>query len=58
MNELLIKIFTELIKVNEYLSKTSNDDKFKRQNEFRIRSLKLGLRTIKNFKEEITSSKQ
>lgn len=58
MNELLIKIFTELIKVNEYLSKTSNDDTFKRQNEFRIRSLKLGLRTIKNFQEEITSSKQ
>jgi DNA polymerase beta len=58
MNELLIKIFTELIKVNEYLSKTSNDDKFRRQNEFRIRSLKLGLRTIKNFQEEIKSARQ
>ena len=33
MNELLIKIFQELIKVNEYLSKTSNDTKFKIQNE-------------------------
>jgi len=60
MNELLIQIFTKLVKVNEYLSKTSNDEKFKRQNEFRIRSLKTGLRTIKNIniqKKQITSIK-
>jgi DNA polymerase/3'-5' exonuclease PolX len=42
-----------LIKVNEYLMKTSNDDNFKRTNEFRIRSLKTGLRTIKNHPSEI-----
>ena len=58
MNELLIKIFQELIKVNEYLSKTSNDTKFKIQNEFRIRSLKIGLRTIKNFQTEILNVTQ
>ena len=60
MNELLIQIFTKLVKVNEYLSKTSNDENFKRQNEFRIRSLKTGLRTIKNIniqKKQITSIK-
>ena len=58
MNELFIKIFQMLIKVNEYLSKTSNDDKFKITNEFRIRSLKLGLRTIKNYPTEITNISQ
>ena len=58
MNELFIKIFQMLIKVNEYLSKTSNDDKFKITNEFRIRSLKLGLRTIKNYPTEITNVSQ
>jgi len=60
MNELLIQIFTKLVKVNEYLSKTSNDENFKKQNEFRIRSLKTGLRTIKNIniqKKQITSIK-
>ena len=57
MNELLIHIFTQLIKVNEYLSKTSNDANFIRQNEFRIRSLKIGLRIIKNFQKNITSVK-
>jgi DNA polymerase/3'-5' exonuclease PolX len=60
MNELLIQIFTQLVKVNEYLSKTSNDENFKRHNEFRIRSLKTGLRTIKNIniqKKQITSIK-
>ena len=55
MNELLIQIFTQLIKVNEYLNKTSNDINFKKQNEFRIRSLKTGLRTIKNTHKNITS---
>jgi DNA polymerase/3'-5' exonuclease PolX len=58
MNELLIKIFQELIKVNEYLLRTSNDAKFKNQNEFRIRSLKTGLRTIKNFQIEIKDVNQ
>lgn len=58
MNELLIQIFTQLIKVNEYLNKTSNDTNFKRQNEFRIRSLKTGLRTIKTQQKNITSIKE
>jgi len=58
MNELLIKIFHDLIKVNEYLSKTSNDNKFKIQNDFRIRSLKTGLRTIRNFQTEIKDINQ
>jgi DNA polymerase/3'-5' exonuclease PolX len=58
MNELLIKIFQELIKINEYLLRTSNDAKFKIQNEFRIRSLKTGLRTIKNFQTEIKDVNQ
>lgn len=58
MNELLIKIFQDLIKVNEYLLKTSNDPKYKIQNEFRIRSLKTGLRTIKNYQIEITNINQ
>jgi len=57
MNELLIQLFTQLIKVNEYLSKTSNDANFIKQNEFRIRSLKIGLRIIKNFQKNITSVK-
>ena len=58
MNELLIKIFEKLIKINEYLNKTSNDSNFIRQNEFRIRSLKTGLKAIKNFLSTITSSSQ
>jgi GNAT superfamily N-acetyltransferase len=58
MNELLIQIFSQLIKVNEYLNKTSNDINFKRQNEFRIRSLKNGLRTIKTQQKNITSIKE
>jgi len=58
MNELLIKIFQELIKINEYLLRTSNDAQFKNQNEFRIRSLKTGLRTIKNFQTEIKDVNQ
>jgi hypothetical protein len=58
MNELLIKTFQKLIKINEYLSKTSNDSNFVRQNEFRIRSLKAGLKAIKTFSSTITSSIQ
>ena len=58
MNELLIEIFQKLIKVNEYLSRTSNDSKFINQNEFRIRSLKTGLRTIKNFTVQIKNREQ
>jgi len=58
MNELLIQIFGQLIKINEYLSRTSNDPKFKYQNEFRVRSLKTGLRIIKNFQEEIKNISQ
>ena len=58
MNELLIKIFEKLIKINEYLNNTSNDSNFIRQNEFRIRSLKTGLKAIKNFLSTITSSSQ
>jgi DNA polymerase/3'-5' exonuclease PolX len=58
MNELLIQIFQNLIKINEYLNRTSNDAKFKIQNEFRIRSLKTGLRTIKNFQTEIININQ
>lgn len=58
MNELLIKTFEKLIKINEYLSKTSNDSNFVRQNEFRIRSLKAGLKAIKTFSSTITSSTQ
>jgi DNA polymerase/3'-5' exonuclease PolX len=53
MNELLIQIFSKLIKINEYLSKTSNDQNFIRTNEFRIRSLKTGLRFIKSLQFEI-----
>ena len=58
MNEILIIIFNKLIKINEYLSRTSNDPKYKFQNEFRIRSLKTGLRVIKNFQNEITDINQ
>ena len=58
MNELLIKIFEKLIKINEYLNKTSNDSNFIRQNEFRIRSLKTGLKAIKNLSSTISSSVQ
>jgi len=58
MNELLIKIFEKLIKINEYLNKTSNDSTFIRQNEFRIRSLKTGLKAIKNFSSQISSANQ
>jgi len=58
MNELLIQIFSELIKINQYLSETSNDSTFKIQNEFRIRSLRTGLRVIKNFPSTITSVSQ
>jgi DNA polymerase/3'-5' exonuclease PolX len=58
MNELLIKTFEKLIKINEYLSKTSNDSNFVRQNEFRIRSLKAGLKAIKTFSSTISSSTQ
>lgn len=58
MNELLIQIFSELIKINQYLSETSNDSTFKIQNEFRIRSLKTGLRVIKNFPTSILSVSQ
>lgn len=58
MNELLIQIFSELIKINKYLSETSNDSTFKIQNEFRIRSLKTGLRVIKTFPISITSVNQ
>ena len=55
MNELLIEIFQKLIKINEYLSRTSNDENFRRTNEFRIRSLKTGLRIIKNFQSKRNS---
>jgi DNA polymerase/3'-5' exonuclease PolX len=58
MNELIIQIFQQLIKINEYLNKTSNDIKFKTQNEFRIRSLKTGLRVVKNFQTEIKNVSQ
>jgi DNA polymerase/3'-5' exonuclease PolX len=58
MNEIIIDIFKELIKVNEYLMKTSNDESFKKTNEFRIRSLKTGLRVIKNYQAPITNIKQ
>jgi len=58
MNELIIQIFTKLIKINEYLSKTSNDQNFIRTNEFRIRSLKTGLRVIKNLQFELKTTTQ
>jgi len=58
MNELLIQIFSELIKINQYLYETSNDPTFRNQNEFRIRSLKTGLRVIKNFPSVIISVSQ
>jgi DNA polymerase/3'-5' exonuclease PolX len=58
MNELIISIFSNLIKVNEYLTKTSNDSNFKIQNEFRIRSLKNALRTIKNLSTDIKDIKE
>jgi len=58
MNELLIQIFSELIKINQYLYETSNDTTFRNQNEFRIRSLKTGLRVIKNFPNSIISVTQ
>ena len=58
MNELLIQIFSELIKINQYLSETSNDSTFKIKNEFRIISLKTGLRVIKNFPTSILSVSQ
>ena len=58
MNELIIQIFTKLIKINEYLSKTSNDQTFIRTNEFRIRSLKTGLRVIKNLQFELKTQTQ
>jgi DNA polymerase/3'-5' exonuclease PolX len=58
MNELIIQIFSKLIKINEYLSKTSNDKNFVRTNEFRIRSLKTGLRFIKSLQFEIKTINQ
>jgi DNA polymerase/3'-5' exonuclease PolX len=58
MNELIIQIFSKLIKINEYLSKTSNDQNFIRTNEFRLRSLKTGLRIIKSLQYEIKTIKQ
>lgn len=58
MNELLVQTFEKLIKINEYLSKTSNDSNFVRQNEFRIRSLKIGLKAIKNVSSTIISANQ
>ena len=58
MNELIIQIFSKLIKINEYLSKTSNDQNFIRTNEFRLRSLKNGLRIIKSLQFNITSINQ
>jgi DNA polymerase/3'-5' exonuclease PolX len=58
MNELIIQIFLKLIKINEYLSKTSNDKNFVRTNEFRIRSLKTGLRFIKSLQFEIKTINQ
>ena len=58
MNQLLTEIFQKLIKINEYLNKTSNDSNFIRQNEFRIRSLKNALKAIKNYPSIINSSDQ
>jgi len=58
MNELIIQIFSKLIKINEYLSKTSNDQNFIRTNEFRLRSLKTGLRIIKSLQFKIKNIKQ
>jgi DNA polymerase/3'-5' exonuclease PolX len=58
MNELIIQIFSKLIKINEYLSKTSNDQNFIRTNEFRLRSLKTGLRVIKSLQFEIKTINQ
>jgi DNA polymerase (family 10) len=58
MNELIIQIFSKLIKINEYLSKTSNDKNFVRTNEFRIRSIKTGLRFIKSLQFEIRTINQ
>jgi DNA polymerase/3'-5' exonuclease PolX len=58
MNELIIQIFSKLIKINEYLSKTSNDQNFVRTNQFRIRSLKTGLRFIKSLQFEIKTINQ
>jgi len=58
MNELIIQIFSKLIKINEYISKTSNDQNFIRTNEFRLRSLKTGLRFIKTLQFNITTINQ
>ena len=58
MNELIIQIFSKLIKINEYLSKTSNDQNFIRTNEFRLRSLKTGIRIIKSLQFNITTINQ